>query len=444
MRLSDSVIYREYHDQTFILDIRQHISFCIEAPVGKLLNLFGSDTTLQGAKEQLAIQYPDVSNSVISDDVDAVVKFLDDNRLFAQKDYKGAGDFLNYHANTRYFQRYTIRKKILYSVLFEMTYRCPERCVHCYLEPAILSEKYREDSAKELTTDEVKNILDQLCDMNVMDVTFTGGEPFARNDMFDILEYAHSKGFAIQIFSNGILLDEAGIERLSRMRIHCFHSSIYSYIPEKHDSITGITGSFERTVCVLRELSRHNIYVNFKFVLMEMNKDAFPGVIELSKSIGASVQLISSVSPSAKGTCAITELGVRDDEDLRRVVRKWNEISDFQSYAGVFSFDDPICEAGRNSISIDPYGIVTPCNAFRYKVGNVRESTISEIWNRSRELKNWQAKTKRDLHGCHDCAFISCCSFCPGTAQHLSGNMLKKYGEACRQAKIQYELRKRR
>lgn len=442
IRLSDFVTYREYQDLTFILDTRQQISFRIEAPVGKLLSLFIRDTTLQAAKEQLSVQYPEVSYSVISDDVDAIVKFLDDNGLIAQKEYGGAGNSTSHHANTRYFQRYTIREKILYSVLFEMTYRCPERCVHCYLEPAILSEKYFEDSVKELKRDEIKNILDQLSEMNVMEVIFTGGEPFARNDMFEILEYAHSKGFAIQLFSNGILLDEVGIERLSRLRIQCFHSSIYSYIPEKHDHITGVKGSFEKTTCVLRELSRHNIYVNFKFVLMEMNKDDFPGVIELSKSIGASVQLISSVSPSNKGSCAITELGIRDDESLRRVVRKWNEISDFQSYGDRFSFDDPICEAGRNSISIDPYGVVTPCNAFRYKVGNVRKSTISKIWNRSRNLKKWQARTKRDLRSCRDCVFISCCSFCPGVAQHLSGNMLKKYGEACRQAKIQYELRR--
>lgn len=443
IRLSDFVTYREYQDQTFILDTRQQISFRIEAPVGKLLDLFIRDTTPQTAKERLAAQYPKIPYSVISDDVDATVKFLDSNGMLAQKEYESAGDPRNHHTNTRYFQRYTIRNQILYSVLFEMTYRCPERCVHCYLEPALLSEKYSEDSAKELTTEEIKGILDQLSELNVMEVTFTGGEPFARKDMFDILEYAHGKGFAIQIFSNGILLDEAGIERLSGMRIQCFHSSIYSNIPEKHDRITGVKGSFEKTVYALRELSGRSIYVNFKFVLMEANKEDFPGVIELSRSIGASVQLISSISPSVKGSCAITELGVIEDEDLRRVVGKWNEISDFQSYTDVFSFDDPICEAGRNSISIDPYGIVTPCNAFRYEIGNVRKSTVSGIWNKSRSLKKWQANTKGSLRGCRDCEWKACCSFCPGTALQLSGNMLKKYSEACRQARIQYELRRK-
>ena len=444
IKLSESVVFREYQDQTFLLDTRQHASFRIPAPVGKLLELFTEETTVEAAKARLSGRYPEVAYSVLSADVEASVRFLSDNGLLAGEENAGAGNLRNLHTNTRYFQRYTIREKLLYCVLFEVTYRCPERCVHCYLEPSALAEQYAEDRAGELTTDEIRGVLDQLAALNVMDVTFTGGEPFVREDMFEILRYAHDKGFALQIFSNGILLEESDVERLSRLRIHCFHSSIYSHVPEKHDRITGIKGSFEKTVRVLRDLSERGVYVNFKFVLMEQNKDDFPGVIALSRRIGASVQLISSVSPSARGNCAMTELSVRSDEDLRRAIELWNEISDFQSYAGVFSPDDPICEAGRNSVSINPYGIVTPCNAFHYELGSVRKSTIRDLWNGSEKLKKWQAMTKGDLSGCRDCTYRSCCSFCPGNALTLSGNMLENYGEACRQARIQYELNQER
>lgn len=441
IKLSDYVTYREYHDQTFLLDTRQHVSFHIQAPVGKLLDLFAKETTIQAAKEQLSRRYPEVPCGVLSADVEAAAKFLSDHGLLASEKGPDTGNSQNFHTNTRYFQRYTIREKLLYSVLFEVTYRCPERCVHCYLEPSVLAEQYAKDASSELTADEICGVLDQLAEMNVMDVTFTGGEPFARDDLFEILQYAHNKGFALQIFSNGILLEESGVKRLSQMRIHCFHSSIYSHIPEKHDQITGMKGSFKKTIRVLRQLSEHGVYVNFKYVLMEQNKDDFPGVIALAKSIGASVQLISSVSPSSRGNCAITKLGVRNDEDLRRTIQLWNEISDFQSYSGAFSPDEPICEAGRNSLSINPYGIVTPCNAFRYEIGNVRKNSMSDLWNRNRKLKKWQAMTKGDLIGCQDCAYRSCCSFCPGNALNRSGNMLKKYEEACRQARIQYELK---
>lgn len=435
-RLSDYVTYREYHGQTFILDTRQHLSFRIEAPVAKLLDLFREDTTAEAALERLAARYPAVPRQVLADDVAAAASFLADNRLLAGETYEGSPR--EAHTNTRYFQRYTIREKLLYAALLEVTYRCPERCVHCYLEPAALSERYAADRERELTTEEICGLLDQLAALNVMDVTFTGGEPFVRSDMFDILAHAHSKGLAIQIFSNGILLEDPNLQRLAGLRLLCFHSSLYSHIPEKHDQITGVKGSFDKTVHVLRTLSEQGVYVNFKFVLMEQNKEDFPGVIELARRIGASVQLISSVSPSARGACAITELGVRRDEDLMGAIKQWNEISTFSG--GPFSLDDPICEAGQNSLSIDPYGTVTPCNAFRYEVGNVRRRSIAAIWNGSRRLKKWRAMTKRDLKDCQGCLYRARCCFCPGVAQKLSGDMLQKYGEACRQARLQCAL----
>lgn len=335
-RISDHVTYREYQDQTFILDTQQHLSFRIDAPVGKLLDLFVADTTAEDAKEHLTALYPKVPYKVLSDDVDAIIRFLTNNGLFAQERTVSGVTAQKSHVNTRFFQRYTIRERLLYSALFEVTYRCPERCVHCYLEPSVMSEKYAADSADELTADEIGNVLEQLAEMNVMDVTFTGGEPFVRGDMFEILELAHTKRFAIEIFSNGILLDGPGIMRLSRLRLHCFHSSIYSHIPEKHDHITGVTGSFDKTVHILRELSDRGVYVNLKFVLMEQNKDDLQGVTDLAKSMGATVQLISAVSPSVRGSRAITDLGVKSEEDLRRVIRQWNMISDFQSYTGEF------------------------------------------------------------------------------------------------------------
>ena len=83
----------------------------------------------------------------------------------------------------------------LFSVQFELTFRCNEHCRHCYCP--------RENDIKsELTTDEIKHIIDDLREMNVVDLTFTGGDLFMRKDTFEILEYAYSSGFTINIFTN--------------------------------------------------------------------------------------------------------------------------------------------------------------------------------------------------------------------------------------------------
>lgn len=109
------------------MDTRQQASFRIEAPVGKLLDLFTQDTTVESALECLAAQYPWVSYDVLSADVEAAVRFLTENGLLAREAYEEMGDSRGFHVNTRYFQRYTIRENLLYTALLEVTYRCPER-----------------------------------------------------------------------------------------------------------------------------------------------------------------------------------------------------------------------------------------------------------------------------------------------------------------------------
>jgi MoaA/NifB/PqqE/SkfB family radical SAM enzyme len=81
-------------------------------------------------------------------------------------------------------------------VMFELTYRCNFKCPHCYVP-----FKYRK--CKELETKEVFAILDQLKDIGCFYLGFTGGEPFMRKDILDILWYAKKKGFEIIIYTNG-------------------------------------------------------------------------------------------------------------------------------------------------------------------------------------------------------------------------------------------------
>ena len=87
-------------------------------------------------------------------------------------------------------------------VMFELTYRCNFHCQHCYVP-----QDYR-DKKGELETREVFDILDQLKDIGCFYLGFTGGEPFVRGDIMDILWYAKRRGFEVIIYTNGSLIDE--------------------------------------------------------------------------------------------------------------------------------------------------------------------------------------------------------------------------------------------
>src|SRR5271169_6479398 len=89
---------------------------------------------------------------------------------------------------SRLFKKAT-RKVFPIKAVFELTYRCNLKCRHCYVAPSAVNER-----GKELDTKQVFTILDQLAGAGCLNIGFTGGEPFLREDIFEILGYAKNKG----------------------------------------------------------------------------------------------------------------------------------------------------------------------------------------------------------------------------------------------------------
>jgi len=107
----------------------------------------------------------------------------------------------------------------LLSTSIRVTKKCNLRCKHCYAEGGIQKDK-------ELTYDESCNVLKQLEELNVSDVFFTGGEPFIRKDMIDILAFANKCGFNAFISTNGHFIDEEMVERLKQLKLKMMQVSV--------------------------------------------------------------------------------------------------------------------------------------------------------------------------------------------------------------------------
>src|SRR5579862_1797717 len=117
------------------------------------------------------------------------------------------------------------RAGIPLGVHMDITYRCDERCVHCYLD--------HEDHG-EMTTEEIKGVLDQLAEAGTFFLTLSGGEVFMRQDFFQILEYARSLLFCVKIKTNAFMIREKQADRLAELGIDGVQVSIYSHRPEVH------------------------------------------------------------------------------------------------------------------------------------------------------------------------------------------------------------------
>src|SRR5882762_2075973 len=94
------------------------------------------------------------------------------------------------------------------SVQVDLTYRCNERCVHCYLD---------HDDHGEMSTSEVKNLLDELASAGVLFLTLSGGEILLRKDFFQILEYARELLFGVTLKTNAMLIGEKEAKRIREL-----------------------------------------------------------------------------------------------------------------------------------------------------------------------------------------------------------------------------------
>jgi AdoMet-dependent heme synthase len=122
------------------------------------------------------------------------------------------------------------------TVHMDVTYRCNERCVHCYLD---------HDDHGEMTTAEIKDVLDQLAEAGVFFLTFSGGEVFMRRDFFEIVEHARRLMFNVKIKTNAVMIHEKEARRIRELAVDTIQISVYSHRPEVHDAITKLPHSFD-------------------------------------------------------------------------------------------------------------------------------------------------------------------------------------------------------
>jgi radical SAM protein with 4Fe4S-binding SPASM domain len=301
----------------------------------------------------------------------------------------------------------------------DLTYRCNERCVHCYLD---------HDDHGEMTLAEITDLLDQFAEAGVFFLTISGGEIFLRPDLFEILEHARRLMFSVKIKTNAILIREAQAKRLGAIGVEGVQISIYSHRPEIHDAITLVPGSLERSIAGARLLRAEGVKVTFANVLMKQNLDDYSFVKALAADVGAAFTVDPTVTPMMDGDRSILDLNI-GEEALRRVVRD-SELVDEADFcappAGPYeeqdAFDRVPCSAGHSSCYVSPYGDVYPCVQFPLPTGNVRQTRFIDIWRDSPQLAEVRSITLGDLDGCSSCGNQQSCSRCPGLA-YMEGNM---------------------
>jgi len=322
--------------------------------------------------------------------------------------------------------------------MFEVTRRCVMRCVHCYITDF--------KGEGELSTEEAKGVIDQLADMNCLELTFTGGEVFCRQDFMELCRHARKRHFAIIIFTEATLVDQTVADELKAIAPWKVEVTLLGPDAELHDRLTGIKGSFERTVRGIKLMLERGIRVQGKTVLMKHNFDRYAEIRSFFDSLGITHTCDPIVTPRLDGVSMAEDHRI-SKEQMKELLSD-DTISPGTIMMGTSVYSEamnkskdlPMCKAGLNFCHIDPQGNVLPCVQLPVIAGNLREQSLEQIWHESELLQKLRRTTMKDLDTCSDCELYVVCYRCPGLALMEDGNLCGVSRTACENAAIRVEI----
>lgn len=334
---------------------------------------------------------------------------------------------------------------VVTSVMFELTYNCSEKCVHCYNPGATRndSEVSHRADREELQLEDYKRIIDELDEAGLVKVCLSGGDPFSKPIAWDIIDYLYQKEIAFDIFTNGqrIVND---VDRLASYYPRLVGISIYSGVAEDHDAITRIKGSWEKSMNVVRRLSELAVPMNLKCCVMQPNLHSYYLVNDIARSLGAMPQFELNISDSIEGDICARQLRLTD-EQLQVVLRDSNMPMyvgpEAPKYGGQSRLMDKTpCGAGHNTFCITPDGNLIPCCAHHLMLGNVKNQSLKNIIIKNRVLETWQHTTLNGYEECGRHDYCDYCNLCPGQAQSQYGDYRKAAENCCYMAKVRHRL----
>ena len=309
----------------------------------------------------------------------------------------------------------------LIAASIRITNACNFRCPHCYTEGGLVTKN-------ELNTKEVKSMIDQLAELKTLYIFFTGGEPFLRKDIVDILKHTSDKKIKISISTNAQLINQQVLKKLKNLNFNLFQISIEG-TKKVHNKIVG-KEAWEKsikTIVLAKSILKENIGVGT--VMMKENWNILDKVILEASRQGADIFSLMLLIVTGRAEDSMMPAPKEILEGLQQlfnqyrklqtkikfaqnttilpalVPKEWRKKELHKTFAPC-SF--PYC------IGVSANGDVAPCDGlFNYPeliVGNVKEKTLSEIWNKSKVLKEIRKINPTDLKGvCRKCIYKDYC-----------------------------------
>jgi radical SAM protein with 4Fe4S-binding SPASM domain len=309
----------------------------------------------------------------------------------------------------------------------ELTHRCPLECAHCYNNLPVGDADARR---RELSTDELRRVIDELADAGGLWLLFTGGEIFARKDFLEIYKHAKSRGFLITLFTNGTQITEAIADTLLEWRPFAVEITLYGRTRETYEKLTGIPGSFDRCMRGIRLLKERGLPLKLKTVAVTINRHEIADMQRFAEEeLGVEFKFDGMIN--ARIDCSHSPLEVRlspaelvqldlDDPgreaEWKRIVASRPQRAETSTSGGkVYQ-----CGGGISAFAIDPEGKMSICVLSQTDMFDLRTGTFQQGWNEF--LSKVRDRPESRHTKCTDCRIRDLCSSCAATAELEHGD----------------------
>lgn len=206
------------------------------------------------------------------------------------------------------------------SVCYKITKKCNHNCPHCIASSG-------PDAKYGLSTMKAKQVFKKIKDSGIVRVDITGGEPYIRSDIDELLEYAISLGLQVVITTNGSLLKAQNFETLSRLKI-LVQTSIDG--PQELNDRLRFPGSFEASVKAIRKLKKLKVPVRINCLIQKRNKNIVREMIALAKKLGVDnlYFILTSAQGRAYGNKERFCLSKSEEKIVHKEILKYRKRSD--------------------------------------------------------------------------------------------------------------------
>lgn len=327
---------------------------------------------------------------------------------------------------------------------FELTFKCGLRCRHCY------TDCYNEegDIKRELTTNQVKLLIDKAYQAGVIWLCFTGGDPLTRQDFLELYSYAKAQGFLITIFTNAYSMAKELIKYLKKRPPFAIEMTLNAVTKEPYEKISQVEGSFEKVMQGVNLILKAKLPLKIK---TQITKDNAGGIHDIKKFIeGLGLKFRPSYNLFARlnGDLRPCNLRISPEEVLNLNGRNQKSDDDCANRLAVSGYRRPPHTAhrtpqtdlfhcaigGGDGLYIDPYGNTFPCELIRKPVFNLLKVDVDYALGKLLPIvRNKKFTTDSKCNGCN---LREGCHWCPGRAYVEKGDIEAPIEYYCKLAKL--------